>query len=150
LRLPPLRDRTGDIPLLAQSFLKKFSADPAQEKKKFSAGALRVLEQYHWPGNVRELENRVRRALIMSESNRVSEADLELTAAHVPLSGRTLQEARDELEKHLVTQALERHKGNISATAKDLGISRPTLYELLEKFGLRKTELEEISFTSNP
>jgi two-component system NtrC family response regulator len=142
LRLPPLRERSGDIPLLAQSFLKKFSSDSSQEKKKFSATALRVMEQYHWPGNVRELENRVRRALIMSDGSRVSETDLELTAAHVPLSGRTLQEARDELEKHLVTQALERHKGNISAAAKDLAISRPTLYELLEKFGLRKIESE--------
>jgi len=105
------------------------------------------MEQYHWPGNVRELENRVRRALIMSDGSRVTETDLELTAAFVPLSGRTLQEARDELEKHLVTQALERHKGNISAAAKDLAISRPTLYELLEKFGLRKTESLDISDT---
>jgi two-component system NtrC family response regulator len=79
----------------------------------------------------------------MSEGTRVSEADLELTAAHVPLAGRTLQESRDELERQIVTQSLERNKGNISAAAKELGISRPTLYELLEKFGLRKPEPSE-------
>jgi two-component system NtrC family response regulator len=143
LRLPPLRERAGDVVLLAQAFLKKFAAELGHERKRFSPAALRALDHYHWPGNVRELENRVRRAIIMSEGTRVSEADLELTAAHVPLAGRTLQESRDELERQIVTQSLERNKGNISAAAKELGISRPTLYELLEKFGLRKPEPSE-------
>jgi two-component system NtrC family response regulator len=140
LRLPPLRERDGDIPVLAQSFLNRFAAESGAEKKKFTAAALRHLEQYHWPGNVREMENRIRRAVIMSEGTRVTEADLELTLTDVPLAGRTLQEARDELDRQLVTQALRRLKGNISAAATQLGISRPTLYELMDKFGLRRVE----------
>ena len=108
---------------------------------------MRHLEQYHWPGNVREMENRIRRAVIMSEGTRVTEADLELTLTDVPLAGRTLQEAREELDRQMVTQALRRLKGNISATATQLGISRPTLYELMDKFGLRRTETSDTTLT---
>lgn len=140
IKLPPLREREGDIPVLAQSFLKRFFTEIGAEKKSFTAAALRHLEQYHWPGNVREMENRIRRAVIMSEGTRVTESDLELTLTDVPLAGRTLQEARDELDRQLVTQALRRQKGNISAAATQLGISRPTLYELMDKFGLRRAE----------
>src|SRR5687768_4283645 len=140
LKLPPLREREGDIPLIAQSFLKRFATEVGMDKKSFSSAALRHLEQYHWPGNVREMENRIRRAVIMSEGARVTEADLELTLTDVPLAGRTLQEARDELDRQLVTQAHRRLKGNISAAATQLGISRPTLYELMDKFGLRRNE----------
>ena len=140
LKLPPLREREGDIPVLAQNFLKRFATESGAEKKSFTGAALRHLEQYHWPGNVREMENRIRRAVIMSEGTRVTEADLELTLTDVPLAGRTLAEARDELDRQLVTQALRRLKGNISAAASQLGISRPTLYELMDKFGLRRAE----------
>jgi two-component system NtrC family response regulator len=143
LKLPPLREREGDIPVLAQSFLKRFAAESGAEKKAFTGAALRHLEQYHWPGNVREMENRIRRAVIMSEGARVTEADLELSLTDVPLAGRTLQEARDELDRQMVTQALRRLKGNVSAAATQLGISRPTLYELMEKFGLRKAETSD-------
>jgi two-component system, NtrC family, response regulator len=144
LKLPPLRERDGDVPILAQSFLKRFAAESGAEKKSFTGAALRHLEQYHWPGNVREMENRIRRAVIMAEGNRVTEADLELTLTDVPLAGRTLQEARDELDRQLVTQALRRLKGNISAAATQLGISRPTLYELMDKFGLRRNETADV------
>ncbi|HEX7859477.1 MAG TPA: PEP-CTERM-box response regulator transcription factor [Verrucomicrobiae bacterium] len=140
LKLPPLREREGDVPLIAQSFLKRFATELGMDKKSFSSAALRHLEQYHWPGNVREMENRIRRAVIMSEGTRVTEADLELTLTDVPLAGRTLQEAREELDRQMVTQALRRLKGNISAAATQLGISRPTLYELMDKFGLRRAE----------
>ena len=143
LKLPPLREREGDIPVLAQSFLKRFAAESGAEKKSFTGAALRHLEQYHWPGNVREMENRIRRAVIMSEGTRVTEADLELSLTDVPLAGRTLQEARDELDRQMVTQALRRLKGNVSAAATQLGISRPTLYELMEIFGLRKAETSD-------
>ena len=140
LKLPPLRDRQGDQVLMAQTFLKKFSAELGHEKKKFTAGALRAIEAYHWPGNVREMENRIRRAVIMSEGAKITERDLELTLSQVPLAGRTLKEARDEIERQMVTLALGRHGGNISAAATELGVSRPTLYELLERFGLKKAE----------
>jgi two-component system NtrC family response regulator len=148
LKLPPLREREGDVPVLAHSFLKRFAAECGAEKKTFTGAALRHLEQYHWPGNVREMENRIRRAVIMSEGTRVTEADLELSLTDVPLSGRTLQEARDELDRQMVTQALRRLKGNVSAAATQLGISRPTLYELMEKFGLRKAETSDTATLS--
>lgn len=140
MKLPPLRERTGDVPLLAQAVLKRFSAENGNEKLKFSPSAIRAMEQYHWPGNIRELENRVRRAAIMAEGNRITEKDLELGKNEVALAGVTLKEAREALEKDFVTRALQRNKGNISAAASELGISRPTLYELMEKFGLRQTE----------
>jgi two-component system NtrC family response regulator len=139
-KLPPLRERFGDIPMLAQSVLKRFTAENGNDKLKFSPSAVRAMEQYHWPGNIRELENRVRRAAIMAEGNRITDHDLELTSSQVALSGVTLKEAREALEKDFITRALNRHKGNISAAATDLGISRPTLYELMEKFGFRKAE----------
>ena len=148
IKLPPVREREGDIPVLAQSFLKRFASETGAEKKSFTAAALRHLEQYHWPGNVREMENRIRRAVIMAEGARVTEADLELTLSEVPLAGRTLQEARDELDRQLVTQALRRQKGNISAAATQLGISRPTLYELMDRFGLRRPESADTSTLS--
>ena len=142
LRLPPLRDRTGDVPLLAQAFLNRFAAETGTtEKKRFAPGALRAMENYHWPGNIRELENRVRRAMIMCEGTRITDKDLELLPGQAALAGQTLKEAREAIERELVTQSLTRHQGNISAAATELGISRPTLYELMDKFGLRKPEL---------
>lgn len=138
LKLPPLRDRTGDVPLLAQAFLNRFAAETgSKDKKRFSPAALRAMESYHWPGNIRELENRVRRALIMAEASRITDKDLELTPGEVPLAGLTLKEARDALERDMVTRALQRHGGNISAASAELAISRPTLYEFMDKYGLR-------------
>ena len=95
------------------------------------------MELHTWPGNVRELENRVRRAVIMAEGTRVTETDLEL-AQTMRASPRTLKEARETVERELVTNALQKHHGNVSQAATDLGVSRPTLYELMEKFGLKK------------
>jgi two-component system NtrC family response regulator len=139
VKLPPLRERQNDIPLLAQAFLKKFAGESGKESRKFAQQAIRAMELHSWPGNVRELENRVRRAAIMAEGSRVTEADLELSAANRS-GGRTLKEAREEVEKELVTHALQKHHGNVSQAANDLGISRPTLYELMEKFGFKKAE----------
>jgi two-component system, NtrC family, response regulator len=143
LKLPPLRERQGDAAILAQSFLIKFAAETGADKKKFTAGALKAMEQYHWPGNIREMENRIRRAVIMSEGSRVNERDLELSLLEVPRSGTTLKEAREALEKDFLTRSLHRHNGNVSAAASELGISRPTIYELMEKFGFRKPDTDE-------
>jgi two-component system NtrC family response regulator len=140
MKLPPLRDRFGDVPLLAQAILKRFASENGNEKLKFSPTAIRAMEQYHWPGNIRELENRVRRAAIMAEGSRITDEDLELTTTTGPLAGITLKEAREALEKDYLNRALKRNKGNISAAATELGISRPTIYELMEKFGFRKPE----------
>jgi two-component system, NtrC family, response regulator len=139
VKLPPLRDRFGDVPLIATAILKRFAAENGNEKLKFTPAALRAMENYHWPGNIRELENRVRRAAIMAEGSRISDADLELSPTESG-GGVTLKEAREALEKEYLTRALKRHKCNLSAAATELGISRPTIYELMDRFGFRKPE----------
>jgi two-component system, NtrC family, response regulator len=140
VRLPALREREGDVRYLAQAFLTKFSAEAGREPPRFSDTALRALDRHLWPGNVRELENRVRRAVIMAEGRRVSPADLELDGVE-STSVRTLKEAREEVERELLAGCLRRHNGNISRAATELGISRPTLYELMEKHGMGKHAL---------
>jgi two-component system NtrC family response regulator len=139
LKLPPIRDRRGDITVLAQALLRKFSRESKKEKLKFDPAALHAIKLHAWPGNVRELENRIRRGVIMSEGNRVTAADLELDSEKSPPPPRGLREVREEAEREVVQQALTRHGGKISRAAEDLGISRPTLYELLEKLGLGKS-----------
>ena len=137
VKLPPLRERANDILLLAQSFLQKYAAEMKRSALRFGPEALRALEQHAWPGNVRELENRVKRAVIMAEGNQVSSADLELASPGGPAS-RTLKEAREALERDMIQQALRRNRGKISPAAAELGISRPTFYELMIKLGVVK------------
>ncbi len=152
-KLPPLRDRGDDIILLARDFLQHFAKQNGREGLAFDAQVLKAIACHPWPGNVRELQNRVQRAVIMADGNRIHCGDLELTAgaaglgSDTPFAGSTsvdvshaggLKEARETLERELVQQALTKHDGNISATAKDLGISRPTLYELMSKLAISK------------
>lgn len=141
IKLPPLRERQNDVVLLANAFLKKFGSEAGREARRFTNQAVRAMELHTWPGNVRELENRVRRAVIMAEGNRVSDADLELTPANRS-GARTLKEVRDEIEREMVSSALRRHHGNVSQAAAELGISRPTMYELMERFAFKKVEPE--------
>ncbi|MBL9187171.1 MAG: PEP-CTERM-box response regulator transcription factor [Opitutaceae bacterium] len=137
--LPPLRERNDDTVLLAQTFLKRFSDENGKAGLVFGADAMRAIRQHPWPGNVRELQNRVRRAVIMSESRRIVPADLELDAAGAS-GATTLKEARDKLETEMITAALQRHGGKITGAALELGISRPTLYEMMDKLGISKSE----------
>jgi two-component system NtrC family response regulator len=141
LRLPPLRERSGDAALLAQAFLKRFSAESGKEKLRFSSNALKAIQNYNWPGNVRELENRVRRAIIMAEKSVITESDLEITPLLTPIAATSLKEAREALEKEMATNAMTRHKGNLTQAAADLGISRPTLYEMLERYGIKSEQM---------
>jgi two-component system, NtrC family, response regulator len=139
IKIPALREREGDVSLLANFFLAKHGA---QNRKKFiplAGEAQQAIEAYPWPGNVRELENRIQRAAIMAEGSQVTSSDLELAASsEVAASPQTLKEARDKLDKQLVQKALARHKGKISQAAAELGISRPGLYELMDKLGVIK------------
>jgi two-component system, NtrC family, response regulator len=142
--LPPLRERDDDIVLLAQSFLRRFGTENGKSNLVFGPDALRAIRQHGWPGNVRELQNRVRRGVIMSESKRISATDLELEgAAAGGGQGVTLKEARERLESEMVRQSLKRHGGRITSAALELGISRPTLYELMEKLGIDKSGVEK-------
>ncbi|MBL9167529.1 MAG: PEP-CTERM-box response regulator transcription factor [Verrucomicrobiales bacterium] len=140
IRIPPLRERSGDTLVLAQSFLRRFAGESNRPNLRYSPSALRALEQHPWPGNVRELENRVKRAVIMAEGATVKPSDLELNGGPVsaPSGRRGLKEAREELEREMVEEALRRHEGKISPAAVDLGISRPTFYELIEKLGIKR------------
>jgi two-component system, NtrC family, response regulator len=140
LKLPPLRERGSDAVFLAKAFLQKFSAAGPKGPRQFDKQALRAMELYHWPGNVRELENRVKRASIMAEGARVTVLDLELPEVSTGNNGgKTLKEAREDLERQMIEDVLRKHGGKISPAALELGISRPTFYELLEKLGISRS-----------
>jgi two-component system NtrC family response regulator len=100
----------------------------------FDQDALRALGRYHWPGNVRQLENIIRRAVIMAEGKRLVARDLELSQADGG-SIMTLKDARDNLERDMLHNALRKHSGKIAPAAVELGISRPTIYDMIEKYG---------------
>jgi two-component system NtrC family response regulator len=134
IAVPPLRERGEDVLLLASSFLRGYAAESRKRTSGFTREALEALQAHDWPGNVRELENRVKRAVVMAEGPRIQPADLELEDAR--LEGRALREVRAELERDTIQRALARHKGNLTRTAAELGVSRPTLYGLIERLGI--------------
>lgn len=136
--LPTLREREGDAVLLAKAFLQRYSNEYTKKISGMSNQALEAIEQYNWPGNIRELENRIKRAVIMSESSKITPLDLEMEdyLARKKEENLNLKEARDSLEKELLLKALGNNKGNVTRAALQLGISRPTLYDLLDKFSL--------------
>jgi two-component system NtrC family response regulator len=138
VEIPPLRARSGDVALLAHSFVRRFAAEQRRGGVTLMPEALSALESHAWPGNVRELENVLKRAVIMSEGNRISAADVGLTA-NGDMEGAlfNLRQVRDEAEKHAVLRVLARVNGNLSKAAELLGVSRPTLYDLMHRFGLR-------------
>ena len=138
VKIPSLAERAGDAPLLAKAFLKRFAAEMNPQVKGFAADALAAIDAWPWPGNVRELENRVKRAVIMADGKLVGAADLDLAGPgsddDLPLN---LKSAREESDRKVIRHALARSDGNISSTAKILGISRPTLYDLLKQYDLQ-------------
>ncbi len=136
--LPPLRDRDADVRLLAQFFLNRFAADMKKTNLSFDQDAIRAMNRHTWPGNVRELENCVRRAAIMCEGRRVTAKDLELTVAGLGPNVTTLKDAREAVERQLLQQALKKYGGKIAPAAAELGLSRPTIYELMDKLGISR------------
>jgi two-component system NtrC family response regulator len=138
IKVPPLRERKDDVGLLAKEFLHRYSIQHGKARLTFAPDALRGLHLHQWPGNVRELQNRVQRAVIMADGKRVTASDLELTDAVNGLPPQTLKEAREGAEREIVRDALRRHRGQITSAAAELGISRPTLYELMEKLGIAR------------
>ncbi len=138
VRIPTLSERPGDAILLAKHFLARFAREMNPKVKGFAPDALAAIDGWPWPGNVRELENRVKRAVIMAEGKLVCAEDLDLRAddgeEEVALN---LKSAREQADRRMIRQALARSEGNISSTAKLLGISRPTLYDLLKQYELQ-------------
>ncbi len=141
--VPPLRERSSDISLLARTFLMRFSDELKKPLKGFTAQAIDALTSHGWPGNVRELENRVKRAVVMAEGSYVTPDNLELSTTASPLDASTLKASRDHREKELVRLAMEKADGNVTKAATYLGVSRPTLYQLLARYGLKKAKSEE-------
>ncbi len=137
VKIPPLCEREGDPELLAHAFLSRFNEEHHRSIRGFSAEALATISEYSWPGNVRELENRMKRAVIMADSNRITPADLDLAAPNEVPEVLNLNQAREEAERREIPRALSRVDGNISRAAKLLGISRPTLYDLLRHHNIR-------------
>ncbi|ACL73473.1 two component Fis family transcriptional regulator [Thioalkalivibrio sulfidiphilus HL-EbGr7] len=134
--IPPLRDRSGEVLLLAKRFLDQYSAELARPLRGFSHQALAALEEYDWPGNVRELENRVRRAVILCDKMEITPQDLELSGAKIPEESFKLRHVRRLAEERAVRKALAYCEGNISRAASLLGVSRPSLYDLMRKLGV--------------
>jgi two-component system NtrC family response regulator len=139
VKIPALAERPGDAVLLAKTFLGRFAEEMNPKVKGFAPDALTVIDSWGWPGNVRELENRVKRAVIMADGKLVSAGDLDLgeTEDGAADNALNLKAAREKADRQMIRQALARSDGNISNTAKLLGISRPTLYDLLKQYDLQ-------------
>ncbi len=145
INVPPLRERKEDISLLANHFFKKFVVVNSKKINGISSEVMDILTEYHWPGNVRELENVIEHAVVVCKNNEITPGDLpntvkesvlEKTAGHGPYSPKTL----DVLEKQHIMEILDRNKGNISKSAKDLGIDRVTLYNKIKKYEIEKSK----------
>ena len=136
IEIPPLRKRSGDAGLLAHAFVRRFADEQRRGSLTLSPDAMDAIEAHPWTGNVRELENCIKRAVIMADGSVITSADLGLNGElESPILN--LRQVRDVAEKQAVVRVLGRADGNLSKAAEMLGISRPTLYELLDRFGLR-------------
>ena len=136
VKIPSLAERPGDAGLLAKAFLARFAREMNPQVKGFAPDALAAIDAWGWPGNVRELENRVKRAVIMAEGKLVGAEDLDLAAGDAEDAPLNLKAAREQADRKVIRHALARSEGNISSTARLLGISRPTLYDLLKQYDI--------------
>jgi len=136
VRIPPLRERPGDPALLASYFLERFNREFGRNLRGLTEQALAAIANHAWPGNVRELENRMKRAVVMAEGRTIDAADLELEPPVAEAPDLDLRAARLRAEREVILTALGRSGGTLSAAAKLLGISRPTLYGLMEAHGI--------------
>jgi two-component system NtrC family response regulator len=137
VEVPPLRARKGDASLLAHAFVRRVAEEQRRGSMSILPEAIGAIEAYPWPGNVRELENRVKRAVIMAESSTLRASDFGLDTQSTEGDTLNLREVRERAEREAVIRVLGRVNGNISKAAELLGVSRPTLYDLMDKFGLR-------------
>ena len=135
---PPLRDRGADIMVIAKSLLQRYADETKRKISGFSREAVEAIERYAWPGNVRELENRIRRAVTLSDHARIVPSDLDLEEPKEFAERTTLKEARDAVERSLVEQTLVKTNGNITKAAVLLGVSRPTLHDLISRHNIEK------------
>lgn len=139
VNIPPLRARVGDAALLAHAFVRRFAQEQNRASMTLSEECIRAIESYSWPGNIRELENRIKRATIMAETSQIASTDLGLKSAALEGMDNSLdlRLTRDNAERMAIVAALGRVNGNIVKTAELLGVSRPTLYDLMHRLGLK-------------
>jgi two-component system NtrC family response regulator len=135
IELPPLRARGDDVTRIAEGLSLSIARDLGRPPRKLSARAIEALRRHGWPGNIRELENRLKRAIVLAEGEVIGPRELELEEALDP-PNLSLKEAKAGVERELVVRALSEFEGNISRAARALGVSRPTLYELIARYGL--------------
>jgi two-component system NtrC family response regulator len=134
VRVPPLRERPSDAVVLASYFLRRFAQEYGRPLRGLGASALSAIKEHSWPGNVRELENRIKRAVVMSEGPLLSASDLDLAApAEEDQKSLDIRVARARAEREVIRLALAQAGANLSKAAKLLGISRPTLYDLMQQ-----------------
>ncbi|HXR56644.1 MAG TPA: PEP-CTERM-box response regulator transcription factor [Casimicrobiaceae bacterium] len=137
VEIPPLRARQGDAALLAHSFVRKFGAEQRRGTMTLLPDAIEAIDAHGWPGNVRELENVIKRAVIMADSESITAVDIGLEAADGDAGALNLRHVREQAEKNAVLRVLGRVNGNLSRAAELLGVSRPTLYDLMHRYGLK-------------
>ena len=142
LEQPPLRDRGDDILRLAENALQRYASEGRRVIRGFSPCAIHAMHTYEWPGNVRELINRVRQAVVMADGRLITAADMHLADEHTSMLPQTLEEARNAAECVAIQQALRRNRHRLIDAARDLGVSRVTLYRLMERHGMRRPESE--------
>ncbi|WP_230969449.1 PEP-CTERM-box response regulator transcription factor [Nitrogeniibacter aestuarii] len=138
IEIPPLRDRPGDAVLLAHAFVQRFSEENGRGSMRLSDDAVSAIEAHRWPGNVRELENSLKRAVIMADGNRITADDLGLESGEDNLGALNLRQVREAAESTAIAAAMSRVNGNVARAAEVLGISRPTLYDLMNRYGIKK------------
>lgn len=139
IRIPPLKDRKGDASLIAHALLKQFAREQRKPHRGFTRDATDAIEAYDWPGNVREMENVVRRAVIMADGPLLTARDLGLDHLTEEAPSPRLREVRNSAEREAILRAMARSNQNIAQAADLLGVTRPTVYSLLDKLGLRET-----------
>ena len=138
VEIPPIRARHGDAALLAHAFVQRYAAEQRRGSMTLRADAVAAIESHPWPGNVRELENSIRRAVIMADANQIGASDLGLPVPEdAELATLNLRQVRDDAERAAVVKVLGRVNGNIVKASDILGVSRPTLYDLMHRFGLK-------------
>ncbi|MGD1955631.1 MAG: sigma 54-interacting transcriptional regulator, partial [Sphingomonadales bacterium] len=140
INIPALAEREGDVVLLAHAFVNRFAEEQKRNVTGFSPDALEAMVAHGWPGNVRELENRVKRAVIMAEGKRISAMDMDLMDKEVADEELNLKRVREKADRVAINKALSVCNNNISQAAKQLGISRPTLYDLLKMYDIKPNE----------
>jgi DNA-binding NtrC family response regulator len=137
IEIPPLRDRPEDIPLLANHYLKLFVKKYKKNIKEINSQTIKKLQHYHWPGNVRELQHSIERAVIMADNNILQPSDFHLATSTSKVDDVELENYNlDEVEKTIIQKVMKKHSGNISTAARELGLTRTSLYRRMEKHGL--------------